>query len=234
MSLKAYREKAGFVRFYAIMLAVFVATFVLGYEFAQVEKQKLMDEQKLLSKSLNNITESHEKLQSDYNMLKVELEIAQLANEKNQADYKESIEREQGLKEQVSFYQRVLAPEMSQDGFVLERMQVTATKSENNFAINMILLQHENIKAVIKGDLDIVLFGSENGKVTNFKLQELQDEPKTPLNFGFKYFQVIQTTITLPENFTPERFEINTSVYKYRKKRGDYSITINWDEAFIE
>ena len=52
--------------------------------------------------------------------------------------------------------------------------------------------------------------------------------------FAFKYFQVIETRVTLPDGFTPERFEISTDIYKYNKKRGNYSTAIKWQEAFTE
>ncbi len=234
MDLKAYREKVGFARFYLFIFGLIGIAFWLGYQFAQAEKQTLLEEQQLLSKSLNNLTKVHETLKSEHNMLKVELDIAQLTNEKNQADYQESLERERALKEQVSFYQRVMAPEMSQDGFVIDKMQITPTNSEHNYFVNMILLQHENIKAVIKGDLDITIYGSKNGKPSTLKLESVQDEPKVPLSYAFKYFQVFQTSITLPSDFLPERLEITTSVYKYRKKRGDYKISMLWEDALIE
>lgn len=234
MDLRKYREKAGFVRYYLVFITIIVVVAYAGYEFAHVEKASLEADNRLLNKSLNNLSGEHQKLQSDYNILKVELEIAQLANEQSQVSIKDGINREQTLKEQISFYQRVLAPEMSQDGFVVERMEISPTVSENNYAVNMILLQHENIKAIVKGTLSIRVFGSQNGKAQSFDIQDLQDVPKSSLEFAFKYFQVVQTSITLPSDFTPDRFEINTDIYKYRKKRGSYSTTIKWQEAFSE
>ncbi|MGB3724572.1 MAG: DUF6776 family protein [Glaciecola sp.] len=234
MNLRKYREKVGFVRFYVIALVSLCLMFYAGYEFAHIENDNLRAQNRLLNKSLTNLTGVHQKLQSELNMLKVELEIAQLANEQSQANIKVGINREQTLKEQISFYQRVLAPEMSQDGFVVERMEVVPTLSENNFALNLILLQHENIKAVIKGTINIRVFGSENGKAASYNIVDLQDEPKSSLDFAFKYFQVLATSITLPESFTPDRFEISTDIYKYRKKRGSYSTVIKWQDALSE
>lgn len=232
MALKKYREKIGFVRFYALLLVVLGFAFYAGYEFADIQKNKLQAQNRLANKSLANLMQENEQLQSEFNVLKVELDIAQLTNERSQATTKDSIIREQALKEQVSFYQRVMAPEMTQDGFLVQRMEINPTLSERNFSIKMMLLQHEDVKAVIKGELRIQMFGSAQGKPVNFSIVDLQDEPKTSLAFAFKYFQVIETNITLPEGFTPERFEINTGIYKYRKKRGDYSTTIRWQEAF--
>lgn len=234
MDLTKYREKLGFVRFYAVLLLVLCIMFFAGHEFANLEQDNLEAQNRLLNKSLKNLSAEYQKQQSELNMLKVELEIAQISNEQSQVNIKAGINREQSLKEQVSFYQRVLAPEMTQDGFVIERMEVAPTLSENNFKIKMVLLQHENIKAVIKGTLNIRVHGSENGKVESYDLTALQDAPKSSLDFAFKYFQVLETSITLPAGFTAEHFELSTDVYKYRKKRGSYSTVIQWSEAFSE
>lgn len=234
MELQKYRKKMGFVRFYALIIVVLGMVFYAGYEFANIQKNKLQAENRLINKSLGNLTNVHEQLQSEFNVLKVELDIAQLTNERSQETIKESINREQSLIEQVSFYQRVMAPEKTQDGFVVQRMEINPTVSQRNFSIKMMLLQHENVKAVIKGNLRIRMFGSAEGKPVNFPLVDLQDEPKTSLAFAFKYFQVIETRVTLPDGFTPERFEISTEIYKYNKKRGNYSTTIEWQEAFTE
>lgn len=234
MDLRKYREKAGFVRYYLVLFLIFGLSVYAGYELAHIEKANLESQNRLINRSLSNLSGEHQKLQSDYNILKVELEIAQLANEQSQSSIKDGINREQALKEQISFYQRVMAPEMSQDGFIVERMEITATVSENNYSLKMILLQHENIKAVVKGTLKMRVFGSQDGKATSFEIQTLQDEPKSSLDFAFKYFQVVEISVTFPSGFTPERFEIDTDIYKYRKKRGSYSTTIKWQEAFSE
>jgi hypothetical protein len=234
LDLQKQRTKFGFVRFYSLLLIIVGLVFYAGYEFASMQNVTLKGQNRLLNKSLGNLTSENEKLQSQYNVLKVELEIAQLANEQAQAGNKDSINREQALKEQVLFYQRVMAPETTQDGFIVQRVEISPTLSERNYSIQMILLQHEDIKAIIKGELDITLHGSENGKPASHNVTALQDSPKTSLSFGFKYFQVLETTITLPANFNPERFDISTDVYKYRKKRGSYSTSVTWQEAFAD
>lgn len=234
MDIRKYRAEFGFVRFYTVLLIILAMTFFAGFEFANMKKDNLHIQNRLLNKSVGNVTSENEKLQSQYNVLKVELDIAQLTNEQSKQSGIERIAREQALKEQVLFYQRVLAPEITQDGFLLQRMEVTPTLSERNYSIKLILLQHESVKAVIKGELAMQVYGSSNGTPANFDIQVLQNEPKTSLAFAFKYFQVIDTNITLPLDFTPERFEISTDVYKYRKKRGNYATTIKWQEALSE
>lgn len=234
MDLPKYRKKLGFVRFYALLMVIMCVIFYAGVEFANIQKDNLLAKNRLVNKSLGNLTSEYEQLQSQYNVLKVELDIAQLSNERSQETIKESINRENTLKEQIAFYQRVMAPEMTQDGFVLQRMEVTPTVSDRNYLIKMVLLQHENIKAVIKGNLIMRLVGSADSKPVTLDIEALQDEPQASLAFAFKYFQVLETGVTLPVGFIPDRFEISTDIYKYNKKRGTYTTSIKWQEAFTE
>lgn len=234
MDYKKYKQKVGFVRFYLIILGLLCLLFYAGYRFANLENQHLRAQVESFSNSLANLTKEHQQLESDFNKIRVELEISQLANEQSQADLKQAFVRESQLKEQISFYQRVMAPESSQDGFVIEGMEINPTASENNYSVKMILLQKKNIKAVIKGELKITVFGSTDGKASNYNFVVLQDEPKSSLAFSFKYFQLLETTITLPEGFIAERFDIRTDIYRYRKKRGTYKTTISWQDAIAE
>jgi hypothetical protein len=234
LDLPKYRKKIGFVRFYALAIVGIGFAFYAGHQFAKLKESNLHAQNRLLNKSLSNLTGVHEELQSRYNVLKVELDIAKIANDRSQELINERINQEQALKEKVTFYQRVMAPEMTQDGFLLQRMEVSPTLSDRNYSIKMIFLQHEDVKSVIKGTLEMRLFGSADGKPTSVNITSVQDKPETPLNFAFKYFQVLETSITLPEGFSPERFEISTAVYKYKRKRGDYSTVIKWSEAFVD
>lgn len=234
MKLAEYKRKYGFVQFYAFVAAILLITFYIGFIAADKSNTALGQDVKVMQQTVENLREENQRLNSQLNTMKIQLDIAKLAERESQNALQLAIKKEMSLKQELAFFQRVMAPELTQDGFVVERLEVTATQSTNNYAVSMVLLQHENIKDIIKGDLDIVLSGSLNGRPRSINLATLQDEPKTPLNFGFKYFQVINTTITLPEGFLPEQFDISTDVYKYSRKRGSYKTKISWAEAFSE
>lgn len=234
MDLRQYKQKIGFVRYHFFVILILVLTFYGGYRFAEFDNERMREKVDTLNKSMINLKNEHQYLESQLNILKVDLEISQLANNQSQLSLQEGREREQALKEQISFYQRVMAPEVTQDGFVLEAMEVIPTASDNNYSMQMILLQKKNIKAVIKGELVIQVFGSQDGNAANLNLTDIQDEPKTSLAFSFKYFQLLDLTFTLPEGFVAERFEIKTDIYRYRKKRGSYSTSLAWQEVFTQ
>jgi hypothetical protein len=234
LKLAEYKHKYGFVQFYAFVIGILLLAFYLGYVFADRSNSGLGQDVKVMRQSVENLTRENQSLNSQINTMKIALDVARLTQQESQTALQDAASREIALKQELAFFQRVMAPELTQDGFVVERLAVTATQSTNNYAVSMVLLQHENIKDIIKGDLDIEISGSLDGKPKTYALSELQDEPKTPLKFGFKYFQVIETTITLPANFIPEKFELETDVYKYNRRRGSYNTSITWVEAFSE
>ena len=127
-----------------------------------------------------------------------------------------------------------MAPEMTQDGFVIDSAEISKTASIQNYSVRLMMIQHENIKAVIKGELKAKLYGSLDGKPKSYDLKSLQDDPDNKLEFSFKYFEVMDVRVTLPDGFVPDRLEINTDIYKYRRKRGSYSTTIAWQDSTVD
>jgi hypothetical protein len=67
-----------------------------------------------------------------------------------------------------------------------------------------------------------------------YDLREILDDKAEEMSFSFKYFQVLELRVTLPEDFIPEQIEIKTDIYKYKRKRGSYTRTIEWDQALSE
>lgn len=234
MNLKELRGQLGFVRYYLVIIFVLACVFYAGHEFADRRNHSLVNEINVLHSSIDNITAENQLLSSQLNVKKVELEVASIANEQAQISYKEFMQKEAELREQISFYQKVMAPELTQDGFVIESVEIVSTASINNYAIKVMMLQRENIKSVIKGTLKITLQGSQNTVPIKYNIKEVLDDKTEKLAFSFKYFQVLELRVTLPEDFIPEQIEINTDVYKFKRKRGSYSRTIEWKDAYSD
>jgi hypothetical protein len=234
LKLSELRSQLGFVRYYLAVAFVLACVFYAGHEYADKKNQLLSAKIDVMQSSIDNLKLENQTLNSELNIKKVELEVASIANEQAQLSYKEFMRKDAELREQVSFYQKVMAPELSQDGFVVESVEILSTASANNYAISVMMLQRENIKAIIKGTLNISLQGSQNTVPIKYSLKELLDDKSKNMAFSFKYFQVLELRVTLPEDFIPEQIEIKTDIYKFKRKRGSYTRTIAWKEAFSE
>ncbi|MFT6329631.1 MAG: hypothetical protein ACJAYN_001565 [Bermanella sp.] len=234
LKLNELRSQLGFVKYYLAMVFVLACLFYAGHEFADKKNYLLSAKIDVMQSSIDNLSSENQALNSELNVKKVELEVASIANEQAQLSYKEFMRKDAELREQISFYQKVMAPELTQDGFVVESVEIVSTVSANNYAISVMMLQRENIKAIIKGTLNLTLQGSQNTVPINYDLKELLDDKTEKMAFSFKYFQVLELRVTLPEDFIPEQIQIKTDIYKYKRKRGSYASTIEWDEAFSE
>jgi hypothetical protein len=234
LKLNELRSQLGFVKYYLSIFFVLACLFYAGHEFADKKSHFLSAKIDVMQRSINNLIAENQTLNSELNVKKIELEVASIANEHAQSSYKEFMRKDAELREQISFYQKVMAPELTQDGFVVESVEILATASTNNFAISIMMLQRESIKAIIKGTLNISLQGSQNTVPIKYDLREILDDKAEEMSFSFKYFQVLELRVTLPEDFIPEQIEIKTDIYKYKRKRGSYTRTIEWDQALSE
>lgn len=234
MKLSELRSQLGFVRYYLAVAFVLACVFYAGHEYADKKSYLLSANIDVMQSSIDNLKLENQTLNSELNVKKVELEVASIANEQAQLSYREFMRKDAELREQISFYQKVMAPELTQDGFVIESVEILSTASANNYVISIMMLQRENIKAIIKGTLNITLQGSQNTVPIKYNVKELLDDKNNNMAFSFKYFQVLELRVTLPGDFTPEQIEIKTDIYKYKTKRGSYARTIQWKEAFSE
>ena len=221
-----FKKQLPWMVFGAIML-------LIGHEFAHFTVNSNVQKSQMLSQSNQNFVKENEQLNEQLNQFKIELDVAQLNLEKTQEMLLEAMERETELEKQINFYQRVVAPEETTDGFLIEYSELIRSQDENAFTLSLVLLQKQNIKDVIKGSLDIRLFGTSDGKFVNYALSELSEETQA-FNYGFRYFQVKDIPFVLPLGFAPERFEISTDIYKFKRKRGTYKKTIRWTEVAVE
>ena len=228
MSPEQLKKHYGAFRFYALGLLILAGMAYLGFEFGNQHYQMQKQEISVLNQSLENLRGENDRLTRNLNVLGVELEVQRLANQKAQSEIEQGMERESTLKQELSFYQKVMAPELKEQGFSIDGFEVEPTLSENFYRFNLILMQQNKTKAVVKGNLDVRLSGSEQGKPKELRLLDLMEDGSKPLVFSFKYFQVVEGTFTLPERFEPEQITVHAEVFQFRKKRGDLSSTFDW------
>lgn len=231
MTIQKLKENYGAFGFYSITALLLVGAAFLGFKFGHYVSESQMKEMSIIKQSIDNLNADNNDLTRKLNVLGVELEVQQLANQQAQLSIKHGQEREAALREQLGFYQKVMAPELQQDGFVIDAFNVQDTLSDNVYRFDLVLLQQSKIKNVVKGNIDVSFVGSQGGKPMEVRLFDLMPEANEPLTFSFKYFEVIKGQFTLPADFKVEQIVVMTEVFQFRKKRGDLERTFDW---FVE
>lgn len=180
-------------------------------------------------KSIQNLKLENEKLTKNLNILGVELEVARLTQQQHFIETGKSIDVEKDLRTQLAFYQQVMAPELNEQGFLIEGFNIEPAISDNSYRFELVLMQQNKTKNTLKGNLKVTLIGSENGKAKQYEIDSLlSDQGQKSLTFSFKYFQVIDGEIRLPEEFQPEQVSVHADIFQFKRKKGELTTVFDW------
>lgn len=195
----------------------------IGFWHQGYTAQKLDD----MGQSIERLNQHNHDLTRRLNILGVELEVEQLAAQKSQHVIQDVLEQNNALKRELVFYQKVMAPELESQGVTIESLHIENTLSNNYFRFALVLMQRSKRTGYVKGTTTMQLIGSEGGQPKRYNLLQLaQNEAKS--QFQFKYFDVIEGEIELPEGFTPERVFVQANLLKNNKVDGQLQRTFDW------
>lgn len=223
------RKSWGAFKFYCFCAIVLSAAAYGGFLYGNQYLDKQDANINTLDQSVENLSFENERLTRQLNVMSVETEIQLLTSQKSQATIEEGLAREAALKREIEFFQRIMAPELKEGGFVIEAFDVEKAISDNAYRFQLVLMQQDKIKSLVKGNLRVELIGSENGKPTRHRLVKLMSDDVKDLKFGFKYFQNISGQLILPESFIPERVVVKAAVFQFQRKKGDLERVFNWN-----
>jgi hypothetical protein len=222
------KQKWGAFSVYAFLAAglalMLILGFWLGNQYFSAQQKAVLT----LEHTVQNLQSENNELSKNLNILRVELDVAALSQQKTFAEIIQSIDREKALQRDIAFYQQVMAPELTQQGFVIDAFNVEKTLSERVYRFEIVMMQHEKIKNTLKGNLDITLVGSQSGLSKRYSLKSLLVNPELALAFGFKYFQVLDGQILLPEHFQPERIVVQSEIFQFNRKKGELHSSFDW------
>lgn len=224
------RKTWGVFKFYSVAIIVLCvvaySAFLLGNKHYAKQQFQIDSQQH----TIDNLSLENNQLTSKVNVMGVEVEIQRLAAQRAQNVIEQGLERESELKQQLLFYQKVMAPELKQEGFLIESVEVKPTGSEGVFWLEIILMQQETLKNTINGTLQIQLLGSQSDTQVSLPVSDMLVDSKQAITFGFKYFQIIERQIKLPKDFVPEQIVVNAEIFQFKRKRGELNSSFEWPE----
>lgn len=231
MRYSSVKKRIGAFKFYALLTLLLAIGVVSGYSMKSWLDER--DEQQLLTlqHSLGNLKTENDKLVKQLNILGIELEVARLANEKSQQMIQDELEGKVALKRELSFYQKVMAPELDQEGFVINSFDVFDTLSENYFRYALVLMQHDKHRDTVKGNITITISGSKKGAPAQYDLKALLANPSENIAFNFRYFEVLKGEFKLPEGFIPEKVQVNSVLSEAKWGKRNLKRSFDWQIA---
>ena len=208
---------------------VIAATLYAGFFWGNAHYTQQQMTVSIHEKSIHNLKIENEQLTKNLNILGVELEVARLTEQQHYVEIGKSIDAQKDLRTQLAFYQQVMAPELKEQGFVIEGFNLESALSDNAYRFELVLMQQNKTKNILKGNLKVTLIGSENGNAKQYTLDSMLSGPEQKsLTFSFKYFQVIDGEIKLPEGFQPEQVSVHADIFQFKRKKGKLTTVFDW------
>jgi hypothetical protein len=136
-------------------------------------------------------------------------------------------------KEELAFYRGIVSPSDAELGVNLQSFEMRKKNSQNHFSYKMILTKNGKSTVRVRGDARILIRGEQEGDVSVMNISDLAlENSSTNTKFAFRYFQVFEGDIALPDGFEP--FEVEIGIKPTTKKVESFSETISWTSVLSE
>ena len=216
-----------------LIIALMGMFFYLGEGYQAYELDRLrLERETLLSRIAELENRNHSLVQKNAHLeggSKIERDAYELANQ-------ELVRLQQELlaqKEELVFYQGIVSPKDTALGVNLQSFEMRKKNSQNQYSYKMILTKSGKSTKKVKGGTSVMIRGEQAGSVSEFKISDLElEKPPKGTKFSFRYFQVFEGDIALPDGFVP--FEVEIGIKPTTKKVKSFSETISWTRVLSE
>ncbi len=202
-----------------------------GYQAYQLERLKL-ERETLASRIAELENRNHSLVQKNAHLegsSKIERNAYQIANQELVKLQRELLAQ----KEELVFYRGIVSPTDSALGVNLQSFEVRKKNNQNQFSYKMILTKNGKSTKKVKGGTSMLIRGEIGGGVSEFNILDLAlEKPAKDTKFSFRYFQVFEGDIALPDGFEP--FEVEIGIKPTTKKVKSFSETISWARVLSE
>jgi hypothetical protein len=121
------------------------------------------------------------------------------------------------LNEELAFYRGIMSPSDGRSGLQIKAVQIRPGTDAGKFNLKLILVQAGRHDVRVQGSVGISLVGEstaadddQSGGPMTINLSQLTGE-SDKLRYSFRYFQVLERNLGLPQGFEPRTIEISLS-----------------------
>jgi len=119
------------------------------------------------------------------------------------------------LEEGLAFYRGLMSPGDIAPGLNLHDLELTVGERPGHYFFRIVLQQEARKHALLKGKLEAVISGIQDGNEVEYSLAELSDDIEVEgIPLQFRYFQSIEGQLVLPQGFEPGKFRVQASTKK--------------------
>lgn len=187
-----------------VVVVSWVLFFTWGrYSFKSVEAYRIENAQ--LQQSVVTLTRENKELVKQQDFTESAHKI-DLQAEKNSRNSLLKLHDElSDVKEQLAFYQHVVAPETVVKGLHISSLEVKQLPADS-YQFQLVLAQGASQKRAVKGHYQLQVVVMFDGKEEAVPVVE-----GDAASFSFRYYQILTEEATIPSGFTPLRVELTVT-----------------------
>ncbi|MFC4260268.1 DUF6776 family protein [Marinobacter lacisalsi] len=131
------------------------------------------------------------------------------------------------LEADLTFYRNIMAPSEASKGLQVDRLTLRDVRGERRYDFKLVLTQVGDNKSYISGVVAVNIIGEQKGEQEVIPLRDLsEDVEDLGVRFRFRYFQDVEGTLTLPDNFEP--YEVQVVAKAEGSKASQAERTFEW------
>ncbi|MDV6315571.1 DUF6776 family protein [Idiomarina sp. HP20-50] len=207
-NLKYWQKRWGAFPVFVVMVFMTVAVVYIAYLAGVWHAKELKEEVAEQSQQLDILYKRLDQMEYQRHVLQVELDIERSANQSLQDELTALQNDNYGLRRDLAFYQKIMAPELQEGGVTIDSLTITPNRSENHFHFSLALLQIEQRRNFVQGNVTVELVGQINGKKKRYDLLDLANVGQEERSFSMRYFSLYEGDFFMPEGLIPERIEV--------------------------
>ena len=114
------------------------------------------------------------------------------------------------LKQDVTYYRRVVSEETEDTGLIISNWDINSTREDDLYRYKLVMRQQDaDGDTFLTGHVNVNLVGRQKEEFVTFPLHAVSaEQDQLDIRLRFKFFQNIEGELTLPEGFVPNLVQI--------------------------
>lgn len=132
--------------------------------------------------------------------------------------------------EELDLYRNLVKSDQLEKGLQISNFLIRSTEKPGVYRYRFALRKTEGLSKTTEVSFSVSWEGVSGGEAVQYSLAQLDpDVESMPINIRFKYFQLIEGVIHLPDGFEPE--SIRATIWPSAKKARSNELLLSWDLA---
>ena len=110
--------------------------------------------------------------------------------------------------QQLAFYKGIVSQGANAAEVRIQRIRMEAGSSPGRFRLKIALVRPVQNESLVSGTVLVQVDGQQKGLSVRLELRQITDPPAQSLQYSFRYVENLDTDLTLPVDFRPERVTV--------------------------